>query len=315
MIELFKEDVNSGLSAEQKSLPSQYFYDATGDELFRQIMDMPEYYVTRAEDEIFNEKTQEIIDAIHVSKDTFFEIIELGPGDGKKSKKLLKKLIKQGYDFVYHPIDISENALKHLEDTLNSELPELKTSPKQGLYFDALNTLGKSDHKKVVLFLGSNIGNLDDSMATDFLYKMGSNFRHDDILLLGVDLKKDKDIILPAYNDKQGITAQFNLNLLNRINQELGGNFELENFSHDPEYHENDGVANSYLLSKVNQTVYISSLNKSFSFKKDERIHTEISRKYDETILNKIIEKTDFILDGKITDSNNYFADFILKRN
>jgi len=315
MIEQFRQDVNAGLSAESKSLPSQYFYDATGDELFQKIMSMPEYYVTRAEDDIFKNKTRQLIDALNLSKDTFFEVVELGAGDGEKSKKLLKKLMDEEYDFVYHPVDISENILYHLESTLKEEIPDLVTHPKQSLYFDALASLKESPHKKVVLFLGSNIGNLDDKMAADFLYQMGANFRHDDILVLGVDLKKSRDIVLPAYNDENGITARFNLNLLERINRELGGDFVLDNFDHCPEYHEDEGIAFSYLVSLTEQNVYIESLNKRFKFAEGEKIHTEISRKYDDKTLNKIIAHTDFIIDGKITDSNNYFADFILKRN
>ena len=314
MIEQFKKDVDAGLSAIEKSLPSQYFYDATGDRIFQEIMDMPEYYLTRAEDEIFFKKTQQLIDALNVSKSSFFEIIELGAGDGKKTKKLLKKLVKQGYDFVYHPVDISGNILEHLQQVLAKEIPELDVQPKQDLYFDALAAYNASDHKKVVLFLGSNIGNLDDKLAADFLYQMGSNFKHDDILLLGVDLKKSRDIVLPAYNDSNGITARFNLNLLTRINRELGANFILDNFSHEPEYFEEEGIAYSYLLSLTAQTVCIESLNKTYDFAEGEKIQTEISRKYDESILNNIIAETDFKLVSKIMDSNAYFADYILKR-
>lgn len=315
MLEQFKQDVEAGLSAPQKYLPSQYFYDAVGDELFREIMAMPEYYVTRAEDEIFNRKTADLIAALNVDKNSFFEIVELGAGDGHKTKKLLKKLVNQGYDFVYRPVDISKNILDHLENTLNEEIPELETRPRQSLYFDALAALKGSPHKKVVLFLGSNIGNLEDGMATDFLYQMGANFHHDDILVLGVDLKKSRDIVLPAYNDANGITARFNLNLLTRINRELEADFNLDNFEHCPEYDEQEGVAYSYLVSKTEQAVHIKSLEKTFAFVVGERIHTEISRKYDEQTLAKIIASTDFVIDGKITDSNNYFADYILKRN
>jgi len=315
MIEQFKQDVDTGLSASNKFLPSQYFYDARGDELFRQIMALPSYYLTRAEYEIFNEKTDELINALEIEKGSFFEIIELGPGDGKKTKKLLKKLLKESYDFSYHPVDISENALNHLEAALQREMPDLSTVPKQGLYVDALASLKKSTHKKIVLFLGSNIGNLQDDEAADFLYQLGKNFKHDDILLLGVDLKKSQDLILPAYDDPEGITAQFNLNILARINRELGGEFELSNFSHEPEYLEDKGIANSYLKVLHDHSVTIKSLNKSFRFRAGEKIHTEISRKYDESILNKITAATDFILASKIMDSNAYFADYILKRN
>ena len=315
MIEQFKRDVDAGLSAPDKHLPSQYFYDAEGDRIFQEIMAMPEYYVTKAEDEIFNNKTTDIIDALNIKSEEFFEIIELGAGDGKKTKKLLKKLVDQGYDFVYHPVDISANILEHLEEVLKEEIPDLEVQPRQDQYFDALAAFNETNHRKIVLFLGSNIGNLDDALATDFLYQLGCNFRHDDILLLGVDLKKSRDIVLPAYNDANGITARFNLNLLNRINRELGADFSLDNFDHQPEYHEEEGIAYSYLISTTRQTVFIESLDKSFEFAEGEKIHTEISRKYDEDILNSIIAETDFDLDHKIMDSRHYFADYILKRN
>ena len=315
MIDQFKQDVDEGLSEKNKSLPSHYFYDAVGDELFRQIMALPEYYLTRAENEIFDTKTQQLIDALNVNKDNHFEIIELGPGDAKKSKKLLKELINQEYQLTYHPVDISQNALDHLQEILNDEIRALNIKPRQGHYFDALSYLKNSDHKKVVLFLGSSIGNLDDELATEFLYQLGSNFRHGDILILGVDLKKSSDIVLPAYNDAKGVTARFNLNLLRRINRELRGNFDIENFDHQPEYHEQEGVAYSYLISLTDQCVYIGSLDKSFGFAEGEKIHTEISRKYNEETLGKILSTTNFIIESKITDSKNYFSDFILKRN
>jgi len=314
MIEKFKKDVDAGLSASRKFLPSEYFYDATGDALFRQIMALPEYYLTRAELEIFTDKTRDLIEGIDVCHDRHFELVELGPGDGSKTIKLLEALHHQGYDFVYRPIDISQNALDHLANRLNAELPALKVISEQGHYFEVLASLNNADHKKVVLFLGSNIGNMEDSLASDFIYQLGANLKPDDILLLGVDQKKSRDIVLPAYDDAKGITAQFNLNLLARINRDLGADFNLGNFKHQPEYCEIEGMAKSYLTSLVDQTVHIKSLNKSYAFARNEKIHTEISRKYDDDSIRHIIDGTDFTLDSKITDSNNYLADYILTR-
>ena len=156
---------------------------------------------------------------------------------------------------------------------------------------------------------------MTDELATQFIYNLGANLKNGDKLLLGVDLIKPKKIVLPAYNDSKGITAKFNLNLLERINQELGGDFNLNNFEHRPEYNEVEGIAKSFIVSTVHQKVQIKALHKTYEFAKGERIHTEISRKYDETIIRKIISKTDFNLETKIMDSKEYFADYILKRH
>jgi dimethylhistidine N-methyltransferase len=315
MIEQFNIDVDEGLSGSPKSLPSKYFYDKNGDELFVRIMNMPEYYVTRAEYEIFKEQSGEIIHALDLSPNSYFELIELGPGDGTKTKELLKILIKENYDFDYLPIDISQNALDQLEESLRREIPDVSVKKKHGDYFTILETLKDTNHPKVVLFLGSNIGNLTDMEATEFIYKLGANLKPCDRLLLGVDLIKSAEIVRPAYDDPTGITKMFNLNLLHRINRELGGDFVLENFRHKPEYSEEDGIARSFIESSKDQRVRINGNTNTYFFKKGERIHTEISRKYNDAIINKIIKSTDFQISGKLTDSKNYFSDYILTRS
>jgi dimethylhistidine N-methyltransferase len=314
MQEQFRKDVDEGLSAFPKSLPSKYFYDKIGDGLFVQIMHMPEYYVTRAEFEIFKNQTQDIIDALQLNPDTYFELIELGAGDGSKTKVLLHLLDKGNYSFDYFPVDISQNALDKLEKTVNSELPNVLLKKKHGDYFQVLESLKDSHHLKVVLFLGSNIGNMTDEMASDFIYKLGSNLSTDDKLFLGADLIKPASIVLPAYNDSQGITSEFNLNLLKRINRELGGDFDTDKFVHQPEYTENEGIAKSYLVSVTDQKVSIEKNGKTYHFKKGEKISTEISRKYNDEIIGDIIRKTDFKLIRKLTDSKEYFANYILIR-
>ncbi len=310
----FSDDINEGLSAPSKFLPSKYFYNEIGDDLFVQIMNMPEYYLSRAELEIFADKTQELINSFDIDPTTYFELIELGAGDGTKTKHLLQALIQQGYNFKYFPIDISQNALDQLEANLDNEFGQLNFSTKQGDYFEVLSSFKTSSHKKVVLFLGSNIGNLTDDLSSKFLYELGSNLNTDDRLLLGTDLIKTKDIVLPAYDDDAGITARFNLNLLQRINTELGGNFDLSKFKHLAEYTTAEGIAKSYLVSLDNQFVFIESIGKMFYFETGEKIHTEISRKYNDEVVQSIIKNTDFVLEAKITDSKSYFADYILKR-
>jgi len=311
----FAMDVDAGLSQPTKSLPSKYFYDQKGDELFRQIMALPEYYLTRAEHEIFTQQTQALIDALGVSKDKYFELIELGAGDGSKTKHLLKALLSQGYQFDYLPIDISGHVLELLSESILTELPDLSLRGQQGDYFEILQDLKDRDSSKVVLFLGSNIGNMSDEQAAQFIYSLGANLSEGDKLLLGADLIKPVDIVLPAYNDAQGVTKAFNMNLLHRMNRELGANFVVDQFDHFPEYTEEEGIAKSAIISKVDQQVTIDSLNKTYSFAAGEKIHVEISRKYNHQVLASILKDTDFTIADTLTDSQGYFADFVLARH
>lgn len=314
MIEQFKNDVDAGLSSSEKTLPSKYFYDEIGDALFVEIMHAAEYYLTRAELEIFQAKTLQLIDVLGLKRETYFELIELGAGDGLKTKELLAMLDRKLFNFDYFPVDISQNALDKLEKKFARELPRVSLKKMQGDYFEVIESLKSSNHPKVVLFLGSNLGNMSDEEATEFLYKLGENLNVGDKLLLGVDLIKDASIVLPAYNDKDGITAAFNINLLNRINKELGGNFDVSQFKHQPEYTEKEGIAKSFLMSLSDQEVKIGKIGKTFKFEAGEKIATEISRKYNDEIIGKIIENAAFEVVDKITDSKNYFSNYILKR-
>ena len=315
MIETFKKEVKQGLDNTPKTLPSKYFYNKIGDALFVEIMNLPEYYLTRSELDIFQNKTQDLISALQLKSDSYFELIELGAGDGLKTKKLLSALDNQQFKFDYLPIDISANALNLLKEDLSEVLPNVSVKTQAGDYFEVLASLKESNKPKVILFLGSNIGNMTDERAAKFIYNLGANLKPGDKLLLGVDLIKSEDIVLPAYNDNKGITAKFNLNLLHRINNELGGDFNLENFKHQPEYNEEEGIAKSFIVSTTQQTVHIKSIGASYHFEAGEKIHTEISRKYNDALIEQIIAETDFKLDTKIMDSKAYFADYILTRN
>ncbi len=314
MNQQFARDVREGLRKNPKQLPSKYFYDEVGDQLFVKIMAMPEYYLTRAEMDIFQNQTDELIDAFSCEPNKYFEFIELGAGDGTKTREVLKRLTERGFNFDYLPVDISQHALDGLKEMLADYIPSCKVVPQQGDYFEILSSLKKSNHPKVVLFLGSNIGNMSDERAADFIYQLGSNLQAGDRLLLGVDLIKSKDIVLPAYNDPAGITRDFNLNLLHRMNSELEANFDLSKWSHTPEYEENEGIAKSFLRSDVDQSVTIGALDETFDFASGEKIHTEISRKYNDEVISKIIANTDFKIEHRLTDSNQLFADYILKR-
>lgn len=310
----FQRDIDLGLSATNKSLPSKYFYDSTGDALFIQIMNMPEYYLTKAEFDIFKNQSTELIKVLKLDRTIFFSLVELGAGDGTKTKQLLRALKIQQFRFEYAPIDISSNALKNLESSINRELPNIKVTPKQGDYFNVLADLKMSRHPIVLLFLGSNIGNLPDHRAIEFIKKLNDNLKSGDKVVLGVDLIKPESVVLPAYNDAQGITKRFNLNLLTRINRELSADFDMNNFEHHPEYSEAEGIARSYLVSTKDHTVNIGNLDKKFHFKKNERIHMETSRKYDDLILGNILKHSCFKIIDKLTDSKQLFSDYILEK-
>lgn len=310
----FAKDVASGLLAAPKTLPSKYFYDAAGDDLFIQIMDLPEYYLTRAEMEIFREQTDSLIKALGQKPGQPFELVELGAGDGQKTRHLLKGLLSTGYDFTYVPVDISLNVLNHLESSLTEELPDLDIRIEDGDYFKRLKALQETDLPRVILYLGSNLGNLTDDKSKAFMEKLSQRLTSGDRLVLGVDKKKSADIVLPAYNDAAGVTAAFNLNLLKRINRELGGEFNLEAFRHAPEYDEDQGVAISYIESTMDQDVWIEAINQTISFGKGEKVKVEISRKYDLPIIRKIIADTPFEIETVLQDSREYFFDIVLLR-
>lgn len=312
MNQTFIQDVDKGLTATPKQLLSKYFYDEIGDELFVKIMNMPEYYLTNCEYEIFTQQAKDIINAFEVAGKPL-DLIELGAGDGTKTIELLKELQGKA-NFTYMPIDISQHALDELSKRLAKEVPNIKVTPLQGDYFSVLGDIQSSSNCKVILFLGSNIGNMLDHNARRFISQLSDRMNAKDKLLLGVDLKKDPSIILPAYNDAQGITKAFNLNLLTRINKELGGNFDINQFDHRPRYNEEAGMAESYIESLADQDVTIEATGNTYHFNKGERIHMEISRKYDDATVNDIISDTGLYIKHKFTDSKNYYADFLLEK-
>ena len=309
-IESFTSDVDEGLSTNNKFLPSMYFYDQKGDALFVKIMNMPEYYLTDAELEIMNCQTKEIIRAFGMNGE-HFKVLELGPGDGQKVIKLFKQL--NGSNFTYIPVDISGSAIQKLEERLNKEIPGLDINGRQGEYFEVLNSLNVNE-KKVILFLGSSIGNLTDSLANELMINISESMSGHDKLLIGFDLKKAPEVIELAYNDPHGYTREFNLNLLRRINSELGGNFNIYNFRHVPEYDLEKGIALSFLESTKDHIVKIKATGKTYHFEKGERIHTELSRKYDLKTIHKIAKNTGLVIKHIFHDSRQYFIDVLFEK-
>lgn len=304
----FANEVKNGLNAEPKTLSSKYFYDAKGDKLFQQIMELEEYYLTRSEYQILQQCKEKLTENLQIGKR--IRLIELGAGDGFKTKLLLSHFIEKNLNFEYVPIDISNSVLVEFKGTLELELPKLEVNPINGDYFEVLKKLSEDNNTvNVVLFLGSNIGNFTDMEARQFLKSLSNNMKKGDFLFIGFDLKKNPEVILSAYNDKQGITAEFNYNLLHRINNELGGNFNVDNFSHYPIYDPLTGQARSYLVSKCKQVVCIEKIGQTYTFEAWESIHLEISRKYSIKEIENMADVLDFEPIESYFDDKEWFVD------
>ncbi|PRY15382.1 dimethylhistidine N-methyltransferase [Pontibacter ummariensis] len=307
----FARHVAEGLSQTQKTLLSRYFYDGQGSRLFQQIMELPEYYLTRCEFEVLQTHKQAI--AAHFSDPGFFHLVDLGAGDALKTKILLQELTQSQKGFDYVPVDISGDAMQQLRGTLQKEMPLLEVQAVVGEYFSALDWMHQhKPDRKVVLFLGSNIGNFKEAESQNFLRSVRRYLKAGDKLLLGVDLRKDPETVLKAYSDASGVTAAFNLNLLTRINRELGGNFNLEQFRHYALYNPQDGVMRSFLVSKIEQEVHIGALQQSYHFDAWETIHTENSHKYTLPQVEALASASGFKVEKVFQDKQCRFADVLL---
>jgi len=307
--EAFYKDVIKGLQSTPKRLNSMYFYDAAGDKIFQELMDCPEYYPTNCELEIFSEKTAQLAKAIIADGDAF-DLIELGAGDATKSSYLLKYLLDEQVDFNYLPIDISISTINYLTIKLPLTLPGIKIKGLNGEYFDMLKKAAAlSNRRKVVLFMGSNIGNMPVTEATEFCKELRNHLAPGDMALIGFDLKKSPKVILAAYNDSEGITKRFNLNLLTRINRELGGNFEVDKFDHYAMYDPETGACKSYLISLADQLVTIGK--ETIRFVKDEYIYMEISQKFTLMQTDQMASNTGFKPVSRFLDNKKWFVDTV----
>lgn len=309
----FAEDVLKGLSSNPKFLSSKYFYDDEGSRLFQEIMKLPEYYLTRAEFEIFQAQTSNIFTAFNADS-AEFDLIELGAGDGTKTSLLVEYFLEKRADFRFVPIDISSEALNFLTEKFTKQFPNLKIQTEQGDYFRTLETFKeKFDKKKIILFLGSNIGNFSETQALDFFKHLREVMNPQDLIFIGFDLHKNPKTILRAYDDANGITAKFNLNLLKRINRELGANFNIEEFSHYAAYHPTERAARSFLISQKQQIVHIEAINQSFEFEKWEPIFMEVSQKYNLGMIKELAEKSGFEIVQNFFDSNKFYTNSLWK--
>lgn len=309
----FAQDVQEGLTSFPKFLSSKYIYDEKGDKLFQEIMNLPDYYLTNCEYSILEKHTAAIADQFNSEKG--FDLIELGAGDGKKTKILLRHLVAKNYDFSYLPIDISKYILERLEEALKEEMPKLEVHIQEGMYFKVLDKLADYNHrKKVIIVLGSNIGNLSHKKAIEFLQNIQAAMDEDDMLFMGFDQKKNPQTILDAYNDKTGVTEAFNKNLLARINKELDANFDLEKFKHWETYDPETGTAKSFLVSLADQSVEIPGLDLSINFKKWESIHTEISQKYTDDVVEWLANQAGLKIKEFFTDEKKFYKNYVFQR-
>ena len=305
--------VVKGLSGTPKSLPSWLFYDRTGDKLFQQIMRMPEYYPTRCEYDILQQHKDELLKNFKGRHSSPFRLIELGAGDGLKTEILLKHFLAHAVEFTYLPVDISANALQDLSNRLRSQWPHLAMTTLNKTYDEALVSLRDAEEKKVILFMGANIGNFTATDAAQFLKRLALPLSGEDMLLIGFDLKKDPRIIQEAYDDPRGFTASFNLNILARLNRELGAEFNPDNFSHYPYYDPVTGTMKSFLISMKQQAVYIEAFDTTISFYLWEPVHTEVSQKYDLRMIEKLMALSGLQITEIFYDSDGYFCDVLVR--
>lgn len=304
--EKFAADVLEGLAQTPKSLSSKYFYDDRGSQLFQEITQHADYYLTRTELQIISGFQRELPEILASNE---VDIIELGPGDGHKSKLIIDGFLEANCRVNYYPIDISSEALNLLEANI-APRPNLQVHGLMAEYLDGLQLArAQSKNTQLVLFLGSNIGNFDEAGARTFMRQIARQLNPGDHLLVGFDLKKDVNILTAAYNDSSGLTRDFNLNLLNRINTELDANFDLESFAHLGQYNPILGAMESYLIATRSHDVSFPLANQVVHFEAFEPIHVEYSFKYLPQDIESLCRAAGFEVVRNFSDDRDYFID------
>ena len=307
----FVDELSSSLNQKQKSIHPKFFYNKKGSELFEKICKLPEYYLTRTEISILTQ----LRDKLPAYMNEEFRLVELGSGSSHKTRILISILEKLHEQIEYFPIDIS-NILKESTATLLNDYKNLHMTGIIDNYESGLDFLKNYDNKKnLIVFLGSSFGNFDYKPALKFLDKINSSMKDDDLFLIGLDLAKDKNALERAYNDSHGITAQFNLNVLSRINSELDSNFNVDKFAHHVVYNENENRVEIYLRSLENQIVDITKAGISLKIKNDELIHTENSHKYTIPKIKEMFSSTGFRIRDMWFDEKQYFCLILLSKN
>ena len=299
--------VRRGLLSQPKRLPPWLFYDEAGSRLFEQITELPEYYLTRTERGIFLDASEEMID--RASEGARLRIVELGAGSAEKTRLLLAAAVARQGTVVYEPVDVSASALEAARERIERELPGVTVAPRVADYMHGLALEPEeADERRLVLYIGSSIGNFDPEDAARLLAGVQTGLAAGDALLLGVDLVKDDSVLLAAYDDAAGVTAAFNRNLLVRLNRELGADFDADSFAHRAVWNEAERRIEMHLESRARQTVRLAALEMQVEFARGERIHTENSYKYRPGETEAMLTAAGFAPAGCWTDERGWFA-------
>ena len=310
-INSFSEDVDKGLSLKNKAISSKYFYDDIGSKIFQRITKHPDYYLTKNEIEILNKVKLKLPNILKLRE---IDIIELGPGDGSKSKIIIEGFKKKNYIVNYYPIDISKKALKLIEKNIK-ENNRLNINGIVSEYIEGLNYVKNiSKNKQLILFLGSNIGNFEKPQSVEFMKNINKNIKKDSYMFIGFDLKKDPRKLNKAYNDSSNLTKKFNLNLLTRINNDMQANFNLNKFVHYGTYNPLLGAMESFLISNVKQKVNIKKIKKIYSFEAFETIHLEYSFKYSIEDIEDLAKKSKFTIQKYYRNKDRGFTNSLWKK-
>ena len=301
-----EREVRTGLTAHQKTLSPWLFYDAEGSALFEQITALPEYYPTRTERSILAAHADEIVRA--AAGREVLTILELGAGTAAKTGLILEATARAQKDVLYRPIDVSATALQEAKSHLEREIAGLRVEPQVADYTTQPLTRGNDPGRTLALYIGSSIGNFSPADQHDVLRNLRAQLRHGDALLLGTDLEKDEETLLAAYNDAAGVTAAFNINVLRRLNRELGADFDLHAFRHIALWNPRDSRIEMHLQSLRRQRVHFPSLKLEINFEPGETIHTENSHKFTVARVEKLVSSAGFTFEKVWRDDAHWFA-------
>ena len=301
-------EVLRGLTAKPKHLSPWLFYDEPGSHLFEAITRLPEYYLTRTERGLFARHAGEILETAGIRP---LLMIELGAGTAEKTGLLLKTAVRRQGSVDYVPIDVSESALAAAKDHLETKIPGVQVAARVADYAEGIAEIPAAGRRRMVLYIGSSIGNFEPADAVEILRKVRRRLNPGDLLLLGVDHVKDETTLLRAYDDAAGVTAAFNKNILGRINRELGANFNTRLFRHRAKWNAEQSRIEIYLDSMVAQRVLIPALELEVRFARGEAIHTENSYKFTPESIGAIVERAGFDITRSWTDEREWFGVYL----